>query len=165
LKVLLKPDNDDVLDNMDIFYKLQQTSLIDIRLFRGAGNIDLLLISDQQRIVIFIENKVYSGEHSNQLTRYYDYVKETYPGYLVIPVFLTLDGVDATEDHYFTASYDDVLETIEFMVVHYRDRTSSEVLSFLEHYSAILKEKYVMDKEDIVTMRQSVAKVIEDFNW
>ena len=174
LKVLLKPANDDVLDNMDMVYKLQQASLIDFKVFREMGHIDILLVSDQLRVVIFIENKVYSGEHSNQLARYYDFVKVTYPGYLVIPVFLTLEGTDATHKQYFSASYDDVLETIEFMLAHYRDRTSSEVISFLDYYSAILKEKYVMDIElkkickeiyqqnkDIIDMIYSVGNEID----
>jgi len=174
LKVLLKPANDDVLDNMDMVYRLQQTSFVDIQVFREMVHIDILLVSEQQRIVIIIENKIYSSEHSNQLTRYYNYVKETYPGYLVIPMFLTLEGMNATQDNYFSASYDDILETIEFVLVNYRDRTSNEVISFLEYYSAILKEKYVMDIElkklckeiylqnkDVIDMIYSVGNEID----
>ncbi|MGI6332673.1 MAG: PD-(D/E)XK nuclease family protein [Zhaonellaceae bacterium] len=145
LKVLLKPDNDDVLDNMDIVYELQQKSLMDMKVFREKYHIDILLVSDHHKIVILIENKVYSVEHSNQLDRYHKKVKTEYPGYLIIPIFLTLNG--GTHKNYFSASYDDILETIEFMIAHYKDRTSGDVIVFLNYYSEILKEKYAMDPE------------------
>lgn len=174
LKVLLKPDNDEILEDMDLVYKLQQISLMDMRVFRETANIDILLISDQQQIVVFIENKVYSGEHSNQLTRYCDFINKNYPSYLIIPIFLTIEGTNSTHNKYFSASYDDVLETIEFMIANYKDRTSSEVISFLEYYSSILKEKYVMDIElkkmckeiymqnkDVIDMIYSVGNEID----
>lgn len=145
LKVMLKPDNDDVLENMDVIYDLQQISLMDFKVSREEKNIDILLVSEQQKIVVLIENKVFSGEHSNQLMRYYQGVKSEYPGYLLLPILLTLNGELPTQNNYFSASYDDVLETIEFIMGHYKDRTSSEVIAFLEYYSAILKEKYAMD--------------------
>lgn len=174
LKVLLKPDNDENLEDLDLVYKLQQISLMDMKVFRETANIDILLISDQQKIVIFIENKVYSGEHSNQLSKYYDYVNRTYPDYTLIPVFLTLEGIISTHKKYFSASYDDILEIIEFMITYYKDRTSDEVISFLEYYCLILKEKYVMDNElkkmckeiyiqnkDVIDMIYSVGNEID----
>jgi len=147
LKVLLSPSNDEILNDMEMVYMIQNTSLSDIKVYRELQNIDIVLLSEKQHLVIYIENKVYSGEHSNQLARYYDYINITYPDYTTIPVFLTLDGHEASHDKYFLASYDDVLETIEFITSNYNDRTSPEVLSFLNYYSIILKEKYVMDAE------------------
>lgn len=174
LKVLLKPDNDDVLDNMDMVYKLQQISFMDMKVFREMNHIDILLISYYQKIVILIENKVYSAENSNQLERYYNKVKSLYSGYMIIPIFLTLNGDTPTQSNYFIANYDDVLETIEFVVAHYKDRTSSEVITFMDYYSTILKEKYAMDTElkklckeiylenkDVIDMIYSVGNEID----
>lgn len=174
LKILLKPDNDEILEDMDLIYKLQQMPLLDMKVFRETANIDILLVSDQHKIVILIENKVHSGEHSNQLSRYYDYVSKNYLGYVIIPIFLTLEGISSTHNKYFSSSYDDILETIEFMIANYKDRTSSEVIFFLEYYSSILKEKYVMDIElkkmckeiymqnkDVIDMIYSVGNEID----
>lgn len=147
LKVLLKPDNDEVLEDVNLIYKLQRISMMDIKVYREMANIDILLVSEQHKIVIVIENKVYSEEHSNQLTRYYDYVSENYESYLIIPIYLTLNGKMPNHKKYFSANYEDILETIQFVVNNYKERTSFEVINFLEYYIQILKEKYVMDKE------------------
>src|SRR6056297_3253063 len=79
LKVLLKSDNDEILEDMDLAYKLQQVSLMEMKVYRETANIDILLVSENHKIVILIENKIYSGEHSNQLSRYYNYVNTNYP--------------------------------------------------------------------------------------
>lgn len=147
LKVLLKSDNDEILEDMDLPYKLQQVSLMEMKVYRETANIDILLVSETHKIVIFIENKIYSGEHSNQLSRYYSYITTSYHGYTIIPVYLTIEGTISTHKKYFSANYEDILETIEFMIENYKDRTSEDVISFLKYYSLILKEKYVMDKE------------------
>ena len=147
LKALLRPENENVLKDMEIIYQLQQKSLMDVEVYREKESIDLLMVSGQQRIVIFIENKVYSGEHSNQLDRYYNYVRTNYPDYYILPIFLTLEGTEPSDKRYFAASYSDILETIEFIMANYKERTSLEVISFLEYYRSILKEKYVMDDE------------------
>lgn len=147
LKVLLKPDNDEVLQDVSLIYRLQQISLMDIKVYREIANIDILIVSEQHKLIIFIENKVYSKEHSNQLSRYYDYISKNYESYLLIPIYLTLNGTITNHKKYFLASYEDILETLEFVINNYRERTSSEVIAFLEYYIQILKEKYVMDKD------------------
>ncbi|KYO68557.1 PD-(D/E)XK nuclease family protein [Thermovenabulum gondwanense] len=147
LKVLLKSDNNEILQDMNLIYKLHQMSLMDIKVYREIANIDILLVSEQHKIVIFIENKVYSEEHSNQLSKYYNYVNNKYKSFLIIPIYLTLNGEIPNHKKYFLASYEDLLESIEFILDNYKERTSSEVISFLEYYIHILKEKYVMDNE------------------
>lgn len=174
LKALLKPQNDEILENMNMIYELQQMSLIDVEVFRELDNIDLVLVSERQMMVIFIENKIYSSEHSNQLERYYELIKLKYLNYKLIPIFLTLEGIDATHKKYFSAGYQDILETIEFVIDNYRDRTTDEVVEFIEYYLRTLKEKYVMDDElkqlcrdiyknnkDVIDMIHSVGNEID----
>jgi len=64
LKVLLRQENDEILDDMNMIYDFQQVSLLDVDVYRELNNIDLVFVSEQNKIVVFIENKVYSGEHS-----------------------------------------------------------------------------------------------------
>ncbi len=174
LKVLLKPVNEDTLDNMNIIYRLQQASLLDIKVYRELEHIDLVLISEQQHLIIFIENKIYSGEHSNQLQRYYDFIKQTYADYMLLPIYLTIEGTEATQTDYFLAGYEDILDTIEFILANYFERTSTEVVAFLKYYLTIIKEKYVMEPElkrlckeiyqqnkDIIDMIHSVGNEID----
>mgnify|MGYP000934985047 FL=1 len=174
LKVILKPENDEILEHMNIVYEIQQMSLMDMKVYREFMNIDIVLVSEHQHMVVYIENKVHSSEHSNQLKRYYDFIQRTYPGYIVIPIFLTLDGIAASHKSYYSASYDDLLDTIEFIISNYKERTSAEVTAFLNYYITVLKEKYFMDEElrklckdiyqhnkDVIDMIYSVGNQID----
>ena len=147
LKVLMKPDNDEVLSNINLVYKIQNMNLMDICVYREMYNIDLVMVSEIQNLVIFIENKILSEEHSNQLSRYYSVIQDNFPDYTIIPIFLTLGGKEASSENYFRASYSDLLETMEFIVENYKERTSQEIVAFVSYYISIIKEKYFMDED------------------
>ena len=147
LKVLMKPDNDEVLSNVNLVYKIQNMNLMDICVYRELYNIDLVMVSEIQGLVIFIENKILSEEHSNQLSRYYSVIQDNFHDYTIIPIFLTLDGKETSSENYFRASYSDLLETMEFVVENYKERTSQEIVAFVSYYISIIKEKYFMDED------------------
>lgn len=147
LKVLMKPDNDEVLSSVNLVYKIQNMNLMDICVYREIYNIDLVMVSEIQGLVIFIENKIFSEEHSNQLSRYYSVIQDNFPDYTIIPMFLTLDGKETSSENYFRASYSDLLETMEFVVENYKERTSQEIVAFVSYYISIIKEKYFMDED------------------
>ena len=46
---------------------------------REWKNIDILLVSSEEKCVLVIENKVGSHEHGNQLDRYRGIVEKEYP--------------------------------------------------------------------------------------
>lgn len=166
LKVLFKPINGDVITDIRNIYDLQQKNFYDCKIYREKNNIDLLIVSEESKIVILIENKVYSGEHSDQLEKYLKIVNDEYKEFLIIPIFLTLDGSEPSSERYFSASYEDVLISIEFIISNYADRTSKQVVEFIEHYVTIIKEKYYMDNElkrlckDIYLKNQDVIDLI-----
>ena len=58
-----------------------------VREFKRA---DLLLVDRTLRFVCLVENKIHTGEHSEQLTRYRRMVEQEFPGYQQLFVFLTL---------------------------------------------------------------------------
>ncbi|MGF7012306.1 hypothetical protein M2145_001014 [Lachnospiraceae bacterium PF1-21] len=148
-KILLNPDNDDLLDSMDTVYTLQQKQFTDLKIYREYKNIDLLLVSPVNKLVVLIENKIYASESQHQLKKYYDsiYDDKDFVDYTIIPVFLTLDGSSPTHEKFFTASYDDLLDTLTFILENFSERTSSEIITFVNYYIRVLKEKYVMDEE------------------
>ena len=55
--------------------------------------IDILLIDEQDGFVCLVENKIGSGEHSNQLTRYLQIVEQEYKGLSPLPIYLTPQGL------------------------------------------------------------------------
>lgn len=147
LKVLLKPLNGDVITEVGNIYNLQNKNFYDCKIYREKYNIDLLIVSENSKIVILIENKVYSGEHSNQLERYFKIATNEFKNYLIIPILLTLEGNEPSSDRYFSASYEDIIQSVEFVITNYTDRTSNQVIEFMVHYVSIIKEKYYMDNE------------------
>jgi hypothetical protein len=145
LEIILNPENENnLIDSLNL-YELQKNSYMDIKVFREQDNIDLLLVSDINKTVIFIENKVNSNEHSNQLNRYFDIVKEKYQGYKLIPVYLTLDGKEPSNKKYLIASYYDLYKVLNITLELYKERTSAEIIRFLNYYLSLLKEKLFMD--------------------
>lgn len=155
-KVLLNPDNDEKLDDVSFAYSFKKMQLSEIKVYRESHNIDILIVSESNRFVILIENKVYSGERPDQLAKYYNHISKAFKGYRIVPILLTLDGMEASHSNYFSASYNDVLESILFIVEYYGDRTSSEVLSFLNYYIAIIREKYALNDTSLKALCKEV---------
>lgn len=76
--------------------------------------IDIFAVSDADRYVLCIENKVGSGEHDNQLNRYRQIIAETYPGFRARFIYLTPDCVEASDpEHWIPMGYADMPEIIE----------------------------------------------------
>lgn len=81
-------------------YDIFQVLLSDMYSFsvqREWKNIDILITSSDEKIVLAIENKVGSHEHSNQLNRYRTYLEQDYPDYKRFYVFLTPDGEEPSD--------------------------------------------------------------------
>jgi len=72
---------------------------------REWQNIDILIIDELHRLVVIIENKIDSDEHSDQLSRYRTRVHDEYPGWNVICLYLTLDGESPTDNAYRAVDY------------------------------------------------------------
>lgn len=101
------------LNGDDVFKDL----LVDTERFsimREWRGIDILAVSDADRYVLCIENKVGSGEHDNQLDRYRRIIADTYPGFRARFVYLTPDCAEASDpEHWIPMGYADMLEIIE----------------------------------------------------
>ena len=97
----------------DIF----DTLLMDFRsfiLFREWRHIDILAVSDREKYILCIENKIDTGEHDNQLARYQKTVTEAFPDYRVTYIYLSPSGSEASlADAWLSMSYSDVIQIIE----------------------------------------------------
>ena len=100
-------------DSNDVF----DTLLMDCHDFtiqREWHHIDVLATSISEQFVFCIENKIDSGEHSNQLNRYRHQIEESFPGFQKMFVFLSPEGLEASDpDNWCAMSYQDVLEIVE----------------------------------------------------
>lgn len=100
-------------DDKDVFTTLLM-NFYDFSLQREWCNIDILAISTEAKFVFCIENKVDSKEHDNQLDRYRKIIEDVYPDYRKMYVYLSPEGVEASDsDYWCSMSYQDVLTIIE----------------------------------------------------
>lgn len=100
-------------NNNDIF----DTLLMDFRSFdilREWHHIDVLAISDKEKYILCIENKIDTGEHDNQLARYQKTLEDAFPEYTRAYIYLSPSGVDSSlTDTWLSMSYSDVINIIE----------------------------------------------------
>ena len=86
----------------------------DFLLQREWHSIDILAVSEKQKYVIAIENKIDSKEHDNQLSRYKRILDDTYPSYKKILIYLSPDGDESSDpESWYSMSYKDILSSIE----------------------------------------------------
>ena len=126
--------------------------------FRERQNIDVLLLDEERRIAVIIENKVGSAEHSGQLDRYKETIHRQYPGWRVIPIFLTPDGASPSNDTYFAIDYGAVTEIVLNLAESRRPNLEPEVYALLQHYARLLRRYVVEDSEIADLCRQIYAK-------
>jgi hypothetical protein len=126
--------------------------------YRELRNIDILLLDEDQRIAVIIENKIGSGEHSDQLARYLNAVRRDYAGWRMIPIFLTPDGAEPSDLAYLAIDYGTVSEIILNLAESRRSNLEPEVYGLLQHYAKLLRRYVVEDSEIADLCRQIYAK-------
>ncbi|MBD1914389.1 MULTISPECIES: PD-(D/E)XK nuclease family protein [Cyanophyceae] len=127
------------------------SDLADAEVRREWRNIDVLLISPANQIVCAIENKVDSGEHSNQLQRYRQIVQKEFQNYRHIFVYLTLEGISPygknDQQHWLAYSYADVAQLIDDLAKRYQSTIGSEVNILMTHYSSLIRRHFMEESE------------------
>ena len=81
--------------------------LSNVVIYREKDNIDVLLISEQNKLILAIENKIGTGEHSNQLNRYRELLQLKYGNeYRFVLVYLTPEGLEPSDpENWISMSY------------------------------------------------------------
>lgn len=114
--------------------------------FREWKNIDILLVSEEEKTVVAIENKVGSHEHSNQLNRYREILENDYANYQRMYVFLTPDGEDPSDvENWDILTYTDVVEVLE--TLYERMDLQADVALMIRNYIATVRRDIVEDQQ------------------
>jgi hypothetical protein len=149
------------IDNPDlqvtpIDLDLWELSELEVR--REWQNVDILLIDSEHRMVVIIENKIRSGEHSNQLERYRREVSRHYPGWHLLSLFLTPEGDPPSNEEYITISYNLICELVETLVESRKSTLGPDVLTLLTHYTQMLRRHIVSESEIAILCRRIYRK-------
>ncbi|MGV8111259.1 PDDEXK-like family protein [Methanospirillum sp.] len=131
-------------DDQDAF-KILLMHCHDFEILREWSHIDVIAISHSQEFVLCIENKIDSGEHDNQLTKYRETIEEKYPDYLKRYIYLTPEGDPASEsEHWLSMSYGDVIKIIENVKQKYQ--VMPEVALLIDNYLEAVRRDIVRDE-------------------
>lgn len=114
---------------------------------REHQNIDILIVSHKEKIVLCIENKVDSDEHTNQLKKYEKNIREQYhEGYRCHFLFLTPDGHESSNpDVWRSISYIDIIDIIKKSIKNITLQKGVDY--FIHDYIETLQRCFVKDKE------------------
>lgn len=107
---------------------------------------------------MIVENKVGSGEHSNQLNRYIKAVDQRYPSWKKLGIFLTPEGEQSTHPKYVPVSYGAVREAVVELLERRGASIGEEIRLPLEHYVQLLERHVVTESEIAELCRQIYRK-------
>lgn len=132
------------IDKINLF-NLLDINYWDFDIIREYKNIDILIKSDENKIVLCIENKVKTGEHDNQLNRYKKIIEEEYRGYKKIFLYLTPNGEESSDtENWINVSYEEILDIIDTLEI---EKINDRVRILIEDYKELIRRKIVNDDE------------------
>jgi hypothetical protein len=131
------------------FFDIEIFNLDDIEIRREWNRIDLLVISSSNNLIIAIENKIESTEHSDQLTRYLNIITKEFPGYHKLFVYLTPEGLTPSDqNNWIIFDYGTIHSILKKLLELRRTSLNDSVYDFLSQYATILR-RYIMGNSEI----------------
>ena len=107
------------------------------------GYLDILVVNKAEQVLCAIENKVFSSEHSEQLTRYRKALEVSYSTFTRYHVFLTPWGtlpLREEETEYWTPlTYSTVFEVVQQIAENNDYSTNEGVRAFLRQYGTTVR--------------------------
>lgn len=114
---------------------------------REWQHIDVFLLDERNRLAVIIENKIDTTEHSDQLRRYHEIVKQHYPEYRVVGLYLTSAGDDPSHEVYLPLSYKLVCEVLDSLAQSRASVSNTDLQILVTHYTQMLRRHIVGDSE------------------
>jgi hypothetical protein len=137
--------------------ELDGEDLRGVEVRREWRSIDLLVRCRQPDFVIAVENKIKSGEHSDQLSRYRQVVEGEFGKTASMYVFLTVEGDEPSEENWVPYSYGDIHRVLSRVRNANESSIGEDVLAFLDHYLRLLRGR-LMDDPKIDELCQMIYK-------
>lgn len=113
------------------------------------GYLDILVRNDSAQVLCAIENKTFSSEHHEQLTRYRNALRMAYPAFTRLHLFLTPRGTepyrDEEKEHWQTLTYAAIRGILQEIVDDDGHSPNSAVRAFLRQYATTLRRNLVPD--------------------
>lgn len=135
--------------NLPSIFDIDYWDMSNTTVYRELENIDLLIVDETNKFVCIIENKIDSSQHSEQLSRYREYVDENYPSEMFKKIYIYLKPYRETiENPYIFLDYNTVNVVIDELLKTKSDKMSDDIITIIKHYQKII-ERDLMEKDDI----------------
>ena len=137
LREVFSSDKFGGIDQVDV----EGMDLTSVEIQREWKNIDVLIKLDD--VVVCVENKVLSKEHSNQLKRYKDIIEHQFPNHHQTFVYLTPEGEssESETETYEPISYEFIVNTLERIISVYGESLNGQVRNYIKDYTTIIKRE------------------------
>ncbi len=140
-------------DDSDVF-DILLTDYYSFSVQREWQNIDILVVSYDEEILLCIENKTDSGEHDNQLNRYRKRLENSFPNFKRLYIYLSPTGVESSDpENWCSMSYQDVLDIID--EASNKTALSPEAALLIDSYKDTIRRHIVGDEK----LAQICAKI------
>jgi len=156
-----------VVSTNRIRFSSAEISLVDFELFiygdvevrREWKNIDILIVvsEDNKKIVVALENKIKTSEHSDQLQRYRSIVEREFKDFTRFYIYLTPDNLIPSDEEWISFSYDVVADLLDELLKNKKSSLSANVYSFISQYQTILR-RYVVGNSEVERIAVEIYK-------
>lgn len=124
----------------------------DWEVLREDINVDILLRSESNHYLCAIENKIYSGEHDQQLERYAEGIKKCHPQkkrphWKCRFVYLTIWGQAPSYSEYMSLTYYEVMVLTDSLLSEVGAGLDPDVRTLITHYTEAVRRYLVQDSE------------------
>jgi len=136
---------------------LDGADLRGVQIQREWNHIDLLIDCAEPAVTVVIENKIDSSEHSDQLSRYEQMVKEHFPKRKSLLVYLTTGGQEPSSQGWIPYNYRELHRVLSRVRSTYKNSIGADVLVFLDHYLNLIGSRF-MDDPRIDELCQRIYK-------
>ncbi|MBX3388000.1 MAG: PD-(D/E)XK nuclease family protein [Phycisphaeraceae bacterium] len=126
--------------------ELDSVELRDIEIRREWKSIDLLVISHDPKFIVAIENKIYAGEHSSQLSRYEQAVRTEFNDFRSMFVLLAARGQGPSEESWTGYSYQSLHGVLSRVKRTAAGSLGADVATFLDHYLNMIGTRFMDDQ-------------------
>jgi hypothetical protein len=133
-------------------------NLEESEVLREWQNIDIVFTNEKNDLVVAIENKIGTTEHSDQLGRYWSILQQHHPNKRKLGLYLTPDGEQPSHPSFLAISYGQIASIVEDLVERRQSVLNSDVRTLLLHYAQMLRRHIVSESEIAELCRRIYAK-------
>jgi hypothetical protein len=138
--------------------ELERWDLGRVTVQREWEYLDILLLDADNELAVVVENKIGTGEHSDQLQRYLNIVEQHHPGWRIVPLYLTPSGFIPSHNRYLPVSYGLVCEVIDGLAESVACAVNPDVKTLMTHYTEMLRRRIVGSDSEIARLCRQINR-------